>query len=219
MTAVLQRRLPEVIQRFFLTTIYNYSGEDGSILNALQTWQYLARLPMGGNCLISDVSRIDSRALRSLVNLQDRLEIPIRVRFPGREETGFSSALAEGDFTPMAHYDADGDCVEFIATNETFRAERIDSLVTVYIGRESNEVVGSLIKGVSSFIKGAVERFPGFKIEIEHGRVKLEHLFTLRLWESDQDPDGTAVLVYRKLRDVAERHHFETEFDISKLAA
>ena len=55
-------------------------------------------------------------------------------------------------------------------------AERIDSLVTVYIGRESNEVVGSLIKGVSSYIKGVVDRFPGFKIEIEDGRIKLNSL-------------------------------------------
>jgi hypothetical protein len=135
------------------------------------------------------------------------------------EQFVFSSGAAEGEFRPMAHYDADGDCIEFIVTNETFRAERIDSLVTVYIGRESNEVVGSLIKGVSSYIKGVVDRFPGFKIEIEDGRIKLEHLFTLGLWESDQDPDGTRVIVYKKLRDAAERNHIETAFDISKLAA
>jgi len=92
-------------------------------------------------------------------------------------------------------------------------------LVTVYIGRESNEVIGSFIKGVSTFVREALHKFPGFKIEIEDGRIKLEHLFTLRLWESEQDPAGTRGVVYKKLRDVAERNRIVTALDLSAIAA
>ena len=119
----------------------------------------------------------------------------------------------------MAHYDPDGDCIEFLMSNESYRAERLDSLVTVYIGRRSNEVVGSLIKDVSKYVRDALDRFPGFKVEILDGRIKLEHLFTLRLWESPLDPKGTVVLVYQKLRDVAGRNNIEAELDVSKFAA
>src|SRR5437016_1637070 len=68
------------------------------------------------------------------------------------EQFVFSGPVNEGAFEPMATYDPDGDCIEFLASNESFRRERLDSLVTVYIGRESNEVIGSFIKGVSKYI-------------------------------------------------------------------
>jgi hypothetical protein len=56
-------------------------------------------------------------------------------------------------FTPVAAYDADGDCVEFLAKPDAFYAERVDDLVTVYYSQETGEVIGSLIKGVSKFCK------------------------------------------------------------------
>ena len=58
-------------------------------------------------------------------------------------------------FEPTATYDPDGDCIEFLARPDPFYAERVDDLVTVYYSQESNEVVGSLIKGVRGFMANA----------------------------------------------------------------
>jgi len=38
-------------------------------------------------------------------------------------------------FQPVADYDPDGDCIEFIAAPDSYYAERIDPLVTVYRSR------------------------------------------------------------------------------------
>src|SRR5512147_1712728 len=85
-------------------------------------------------------------------------------------------------FKPTATYDPDGDCIEFIARPDSFYAERIDDLVTVYYSHETNEIIGSLIKGVSGFCKTVLKQFPGFMIEMHDGKVRLQHLFRARLW-------------------------------------
>ncbi len=128
----------------------------------------------------------------------------------------YESYLSEGvvpaeNFRPAAFYNHDGDCIEFFISNEPFKAKRLDNLLTVYIGRETNQVVGSLIKGISGIFKGILRRAPGFKIEIQDGRVKMEHLFTACLWSSERDPKGTEVVVYNKLREVAERADIEAD--------
>ncbi len=117
------------------------------------------------------------------------------------------------EFHPNAIYSRQGDCIEFLISNESFRAERLDHLVTVYYGRESRDVVGSLIKGVSSFIAEMIQRNPGFRIDIEGGRVKLSHLFTARIWKSEVDPEGTKTLVY--LRQAAETEDVQVELDMA----
>lgn len=106
-------------------------------------------------------------------------------------------------FQPQVFYDQDGDCIEFLASNEPFYAERIDSLVTVYYGEETGEIVGSLIKGVKRFIEEITAKVPGFRIEVEDGRIRLEHLFTAKLWYAE--PREELVVTYKKLRDVAEK--------------
>jgi hypothetical protein len=81
------------------------------------------------------------------------------------------------EFSPTAYYDPDGDCIEFLAGPDNFHAERVDDLVTVYHSEETGEIVGSLLKGVTPLCKKLLERLPVFRIEIEHGRVKLVHIF------------------------------------------
>src|SRR5438477_674373 len=88
-------------------------------------------------------------------------------------------------FSPTAYYDPDGDCIEFLARPDNFHAERVDDLVTVYHSEESGEIIGSLLKGVSVLCKKLLEQLPGFKIEIQHGRVKLVHIFLAKLWASE----------------------------------
>ena len=91
-----------------------------------------------------------------------------------------------------------------------FYAERIDSLVTVYYSESTGEIIGSLLKGVRKFIAKMSEKAPGFRIEIEDGKVRLEHLFNLKLWYAEE-PRKEIVLTYKKLRDAAEQVDAEAD--------
>ena len=114
-------------------------------------------------------------------------------------------------FEPTAVYDPDGDCIEFLARPDPFYAERVDDLVTVYYSQETHEIVGSLIKGVSSFCKEMFAKFPGFRIEIRDNRLGLEHIFRARLWTSEAEPQDLMTLTYRRLIEVAEQADVDAE--------
>jgi hypothetical protein len=126
-----------------------------------------------------------------------------------------ASKVPEGPFRPMAVYDPDDDIIEILTSNENYRVERIDSLVTVYYGRESQEIVGSLIKGVSRLLKASSGQIPNIRLEIHDGRIKVVHLFrAARRLSEPKRP--TVVLVYEKLEQVAEENGLEA--NISGLA-
>ncbi len=55
-------------------------------------------------------------------------------------------------FRPIATYDRDGDCIEFLLSPDPFYAERVDDLVTVYYSQETGHVIGSFIEGVSIIV-------------------------------------------------------------------
>jgi hypothetical protein len=114
-------------------------------------------------------------------------------------------------FQPTATYDPDGDCIEFLAKPDPFYAERVDDLVTVYYSQETDEVIGSLIKGVRGFCEAILRTMPGFRIEIRDGRVRLVHIFRARLWTSKTDPKDLATLTYEKLIQVAEESEVEAD--------
>jgi len=118
-------------------------------------------------------------------------------------------------FEPTAIYDPDGDCIEFLAKPDSFYAEQVDDLVTVFYSQETSEVVGSLIKGVSAFWKKVSETMPGIKIEIRDGRVRLVHIFRARLWGSKMEPRDLATLTYEKLIQVAEESEVEAEMSFA----
>ena len=124
-------------------------------------------------------------------------------------------AASADPFEPTASYDPDGDCIEFLAKPDPFYAERVDDLVTVYYSQETGEIVGSLIKSASKFCQRLLERFPGFRIEIIDGRVKLEHLFLARLWSASPEQQEIITVTYRKLIQVAEETHAEAEMCVS----
>lgn len=114
-------------------------------------------------------------------------------------------------FKPTATYDRDGDCIEFLVSPDPFYAERVDDLVTVYYSQETNEVIGSLIKGVTRFCKTMLQQMPGFRIEICDGRVSLEHIFRARLWSASLEPQALPTLAYRKLIAMAEQAEIEVD--------
>ena len=119
-------------------------------------------------------------------------------------------------FQPSADYDPDGDCVEFVFQPDPFRAERVDDLVTVYYSQETGDVIGSLIKDVSGFCRRVLETHPGFRIVIDDGRVKLEHIFVAQLMtKQDIAPDDLASVTYRKLIDAAEQSDLEVDLTVA----
>ena len=128
--------------------------------------------------------------------------------FLAEMESRFGPAQA---FQPTATYIADGDCIEFIGRPGRYYAERLDDLVTVYLSEDDHEISGSLIKGVKKLCKQLTEKLPGFKINLDGGRVRLEHLFQARVW-SEPVPSKTIELTYRRLIEVAKTTRVEAEF-------
>lgn len=61
-------------------------------------------------------------------------------------ETTLLSLRDPCSFTPRAFCNKQGDCVEFLFSDEEFVGQRIDSLVTIYYGQQSGELVGCVIK-------------------------------------------------------------------------
>jgi hypothetical protein len=114
---------------------------------------------------------------------------------------------------PKVFPNPDGDCIEVLLSNQSYCAERLDSLVTVYVNRDNGELVGALVKGIRSFVRKMVERYPGFKIEIINGRVRLEYLFTAGLWSHDSPENQVQVQRYKKLREVAEEAKLEVDLE------
>lgn len=119
----------------------------------------------------------------------------------------FQSLVLEGvrppetPFTPSACYDSDGDCIEFLASPESFYGERIDPVVTVFYGNESGEVVGTLIKGVKSLLRNN----PKLLITVIDGRVRIDHLLLANAVSSDL---GEIVArTYQKLVAMAAEQH------------
>src|SRR5712691_10044185 len=114
-------------------------------------------------------------------------------------------AKPASEFKPTAYYDADGDCIEFLAKPDPFFEERIDDLVTVYYSQKTGEVIGSLIKGVSKLTKRLAQKLPGFLYTIEDWRIRMEHLFLAGMWLQESEPQAIDVLAYKKLAEIAER--------------
>jgi hypothetical protein len=128
-------------------------------------------------------------------------------------------AQPASEFKPMASYDADGDCIEFLAKPDPFYAERVDDLVTVYYSQKNGEVIGSLIKGVSKLRAMLEQRLPGFLVTIEDGPVRLEHLFLAGLWLRGAQPQTLQGIAYKKLAEIAERTSVEVPAEVCGVAA
>lgn len=104
---------------------------------------------------------------------------------------------ALGEFTPFAHYDPDGDCIEFMISQSPYRARRLDKWVTVYESRSNGELVGSLIKNVRQLL----QEFPGLDIYIDDGQILLAHILRAPAYKAS---DPIAKGIYRAAIKVAE---------------
>jgi hypothetical protein len=112
-------------------------------------------------------------------------------------------------FRPVARYDPDGDCLEVFLANDPFYAQRLDDLVTVYRSEKTDQVVGSLVKGVRKLCREMKEKCPGFSIEIEAEKVKVEHIFLIAQWNSKSAGKPLVRKMYRELLEKAEDAHME----------
>jgi len=124
---------------------------------------------------------------------------------PDPEFAGFVLGRAVGvepSDAPHARYDADGDCIEFLFQQEEYRAERVDSLVTVYTSRRTGKIIGSCIKGLRRFI---AERAPGLLVQIQDGPVRLDHIFRFQQMATAWPPQSPLWRVYAKLAEEAEK--------------
>ncbi|MEX0866568.1 MAG: hypothetical protein WD030_04360 [Pirellulales bacterium] len=89
---------------------------------------------------------------------------------------------------------------------DSYYAERIDDLITVFISRQSGEPVGALIKNVGTFVKEVLESTPGFQAEIRGEGIQLEYLLTAGLWrkqKAEKGHNGNAIELYLRLREIA----------------
>jgi hypothetical protein len=121
----------------------------------------------------------------------------------------------DAEFQPSVHYNAPGDCIEFIASPDRFYAERIDRRVTVYYRKKDNEIMGALLKGVRGLLDQMNEKCPGFAFEIIDHKVRLGLLLRAGLWTSDMDLKSVQRTrykkVYEELIETAERVGAEAE--------
>ena len=111
----------------------------------------------------------------------------------------------------VAYYDQDGDCIEFLYRPRNFYAQRIDDLLTVYYDNTTDEIVGSLVKGVSQFIK----KHPRFAILVDSGKVRLAYLFIAGLASRPQEPSEIVIQTYKTLCRQAEATSAEADFALA----
>ena len=113
---------------------------------------------------------------------------------------------------PFVEVDAAGDCIEVLLSSDSYYAERLDSRVTVYMSRDSGDLVGALVKGVRKI----VECMPGLRIEITDGPVQLEYVFTASLWSHGHTAPPVVVHTYKKLRQMAEAANLSVDIELQE---
>jgi hypothetical protein len=130
--------------------------------------------------------------------------------FTNQEIEQAAKEAAVTAFRPMASYDAENDCLEFFASNESCYAESIDALVTIYCSHDTGTPVGLRLKKVKKFFREFLTKSPGFRAEVQDHRIKVEHLFTAKIWALE-NPHDVWALTYRRFREVAQENKVEAE--------
>lgn len=103
--------------------------------------------------------------------------------------------------------DEGGDFVEFFANVESYRSEYVNSTISVYRSRKTNQIIGGQICGIEK----TLQNLPGLRVEIIGARIMLSLLFTASMWTSGADPDGTKRLVYEEAKRLVNEIDSEVE--------
>ncbi len=76
----------------------------------------------------------------------------------------------------MVTYIPEGDCLECVSSAEDYYAERIDGRLTIYVGRESKEIVGLVIKGWKCLLERLAKQYSSFPAILQGKTAKLEYI-------------------------------------------
>lgn len=112
-------------------------------------------------------------------------------------------------FEPCAYYDRDGDCLEFLFSNEPYRGKRLDHWVTVYYDRETDDIVGGLVKDINRLMQD----YPGLDIEIAERRVKVALILRAPAWK---EKDAIVKKTYRDVIRRAEDANLYAEYELTE---
>lgn len=77
---------------------------------------------------------------------------------------------------PYVYEDADGDRVEIHFSDVDVIAERIDLTLTLYRDRESKQVMGAAIEGITSLLDQLHRKLPGFAFNVRKSTIDLRVL-------------------------------------------
>lgn len=117
-------------------------------------------------------------------------------------------AMETKDFEPMVYYNAAGDSLEFHLSNETYRAKRLDSWLTVFISETTGKPVGGTLKGV---VNRLLVRFPGLvKIEVRADGDERYPLSVLLKVAAYDDVDDSSLPFYLSLIQASEESDLTT---------
>lgn len=115
---------------------------------------------------------------------------------------------AGNGFEPHADYIPEGDCLEFFAAPDDYYAERIDGYVTVYYSRETQEIIGMLIKGYRAICRKIIaEQATGMQIDVTDRSVSMSHIIKVQMEEVSRP--GHLFRSYEKAAEEGEKKHHE----------
>lgn len=121
--------------------------------------------------------------------------------------------LGKQPFEPKAFYHADGDFLEFITSPEPYFARRLDGMVTVYMSRDGQDIVGARIKGIKRVLAKCKK---GCNILIRDGDgIPVHRIVVIALWENSGQGDGE---MYRRICELAESRPIKGGIEIPELA-
>jgi len=103
--------------------------------------------------------------------------------------------LKVGGFRPKPHYDAESDTLTLFIAPDEARRERVDRFLTVYRARQTNAVVGCLVKDVRGVL---LKNLQAMHLGIEARSVQLSLLLYLVPLVAEGD------VASRKYREVIE---------------
>ncbi len=107
-------------------------------------------------------------------------------------------------FKPWAYYDRDGDFIQFLARQVSFRAHRVDDALTVLYNQENpKEVVGCLLNDISQLRRSVPEIDSVVRVS-ENGQLSIKHLLEVTLRQYADRCNKSINMIYDTLIDLAE---------------
>lgn len=120
--------------------------------------------------------------------------------------------VEENPTFPLVHLSERGDCLEFLFESDAYRRERIDDTITVFCSRDSDEIIGGVIKGIRALAK---DNPPILFLFDNHGKVRVSRLLVLLAGNSKRlhsaDLNDLSLKHYKRLIDRSEELNVEVE--------